>query len=267
MIISLLFILINDNHEIKILKTIKMNKLIIIIASINVVETCGWKKEVRTSGRNLDGELGVAEDGKHGGDAGDDVRQNDGGAGVSLSLESGEDEYSGTDDGADAEPHKVPPVERFLHLVLAPSRQLHDLCVFRGPGREPAHEPGRRLLERFCVISPTLKRLLRKKIILRATGSLPDPFSATVRLPHSDSTLKRSAKENSEHEISKTKQNQTNLINGERWRIFLIRQKFQKTEHKTTRFFAASLFRAKTKTLSPSPSPSPFSQRSIYNFN
>lgn len=92
---------------------------------------------VRTSDGDLHGELGVAENGEHGRDAGDDVRQDDSRASMFLSLEAREDEDASTDDGAYTEPHEIPPIERLLHLVLALSLHLHQLLVVHGPGQDP----------------------------------------------------------------------------------------------------------------------------------
>ena len=82
-------------------------------------------KRERTCNGNFDGELGITEDGKQGGDAGDDIREDDRRAGGVPGLEAREDEDAGADDGAYSEPHEIPPVERLLHLVAAPSFHLH----------------------------------------------------------------------------------------------------------------------------------------------
>ncbi|KAG2550116.1 hypothetical protein PVAP13_9KG239339 [Panicum virgatum] len=57
---------------------------------------------------DLDGEFGVAEDGEHGGEAGGDVGEHDGGAGVVARLLASEHEDAGADDGAEAEPQTKP---------------------------------------------------------------------------------------------------------------------------------------------------------------
>jgi hypothetical protein len=116
---------------------------------------------VRTGYGDLHGELGVAEDGEQSGDAGDDVGQDDGGAGVFFGLEAGEDEDAGANDRADAKPHEVPPVERLLHLVLASSLHLHELRVVHGARQDPILQPHRSLLQRPPVVAPAPKRFLR----------------------------------------------------------------------------------------------------------
>ena len=122
---------------------------------------------------DFDGELGVAKDGEQGGDAGDDVREHDGGSGHRSGLESGEYENPGADDGADSEPHEVPPVERLLHLVAAPSLHLHQLRLVLGSGQDPILQPPRRLHERPPVVSPAPKRLLREEVLPPKPASSP----------------------------------------------------------------------------------------------
>jgi hypothetical protein len=141
---------------------------------------------VRTSYGDLHGELGVAEDGEQSRDAGDDVGQDDGGAGVFAGLEAGEDEDAGADDRADAEPHEVPPVERLLHLVLASSLDLNELRVVQGAGHDPILQPHRGLHQRLPVVAPAPKRFLGQKIALCARAPPPsNPFIAAVHSSHS----------------------------------------------------------------------------------
>lgn len=76
--------------------------------------------------RQVDGELGVAEGGEKGAEAGNGVGKNDGGAGVEAGGAAGGDENAGADHAADAEPDEVVPAQRSPH-------------VGAGPGFDPAH--------------------------------------------------------------------------------------------------------------------------------
>lgn len=105
-----------------------------------------------TSDGNFDGEFGVAEDSKHGGDAGDNVGQNDGGSDMVLDLKAGEDEDAGTYDAAHSEPYEVPPRERLLHLVLASPLQFHQLHLLIRPPRHSIRQPPRRRQQRSPVL-------------------------------------------------------------------------------------------------------------------
>lgn len=89
------------------------------------------KKHAHTGSWNLNGKLSVAEDRKHGRDARDNVRQDDCRASMFLRFETGEDEYTSTNDGANAKPHEVPPCECLLHLMLASRLHLNKLGMIR----------------------------------------------------------------------------------------------------------------------------------------
>lgn len=141
------------------------------------------RKESRTGNRDFDGKLGVTENGQHGGETGHDVRQDDGGTGGVPSLQSGEDEYSGADDGADAEPDEVPPVERLLHLMAASRRHLADLRSLAGSREKSVLQSPRRLQQRRRVVLPALERFLREEVIF--------PNRATTPLSHSSSSFHR----------------------------------------------------------------------------
>lgn len=121
----------------------------------------------------FNGEFRVAEDREHGRDAGDDVGQYDGGAGVFPSLEASEHEDSGSDDGADPEPHQVPPRQRPLHLVHAPRLHLVELRRVEGPAQGPIPQPHRCLLEGVQVAPETPEGLLREEVVLRARAAPP----------------------------------------------------------------------------------------------
>ena len=144
---------------------------------------CASKRESARDG-TCDGdfhrELGVAEDGEQGGDTGNDVGEHHGGSDLCPGLEAGEDEYAGADDGADAEPHEVPPVERLLHLVAAPSLHLHDFRVVLGSTQHSILQPPGRVHNRSRVVLPTLERLLREEVVSPECQS-PPPHSGVNR--------------------------------------------------------------------------------------
>ena len=130
---------------------------------------------------DLDGELGVAEDGEHGGDAGDDVGDDDGGADVLPGLLACEHEDPGADDGADAEPREVPPREVPLHVGAAASAHLVQLRRLQGPRREAVRQPGPRAPQRAPVRRPARERLLREEVRLGARApALPLPHPAAA---------------------------------------------------------------------------------------
>jgi hypothetical protein len=132
---------------------------------------------------DLDGELGVAEDGEHGGDAGDDVGDDDGGADVLPGLLASEHEDPGADDGADAEPHQVPPREVPLHVGAAAGAHLVQLRRLQRPRREAVGQPGPRAAQRPPVRRPARERLLREEVRLGARTpalALTHPAAAAV---------------------------------------------------------------------------------------
>ena len=53
-----------------------------------------------------------------------------------ASFLAGDGENAGADDGAEAEPHEVPPREAALHLVLALPAELDQLPRVGGPVEE-----------------------------------------------------------------------------------------------------------------------------------
>ena len=130
---------------------------------------------------DLDGELGVAEDGEHGGDAGDDVGDDDGGADGVPGLLAGEHEDPGADDGADAEPRQVPPREVALHVGAAPGPHLVQLRRVQRPRRQPVGQPRPRAPQRPPVRLPARERLLREEVLLAAPAPSP-PHSAAAAI-------------------------------------------------------------------------------------
>ena len=141
-----------------------------------------------TGDGDLDGELGVAQDGEHGGDAGDGVGEHDGGAGGVPGLLPREHEDAGADDGADAEPGEVPPRQVPLHLRDAPPTPLVHLPLCRRPRRRPLHQPRPRLHQRPPARAPARERLLREQppAASPAAAAPPSPphLAAGRRLRH-----------------------------------------------------------------------------------
>ncbi|KAG5560375.1 hypothetical protein RHGRI_003624 [Rhododendron griersonianum] len=80
------------------------------------------------------GELGVAEDGEEGGEAGDSVGEGDDGAGLVVGFPVGDDQYAGADDGAEGEPGEVAPGEAAVHGVLAVGSEGGELGGVGGAG-------------------------------------------------------------------------------------------------------------------------------------
>jgi hypothetical protein len=114
---------------------------------------------------DLHGELGVAEDGQHGGEARGDVGEHDGGARVVARLLPRQHEDAGADDGPEAEPGQVPPRQAPPHLVLAAPAQRAQLRGVGGPPREAVAEAGRRLAQRPPVRAPARERRLREEVV------------------------------------------------------------------------------------------------------
>ena len=81
-------------------------------------------------GGNHGGVLGIAEAGKETADSRDGERENEGGSGVVCSSRAGEDEDSGTDDGADAEEGELPGAEGFDEAGLVFGLVLEVIDLF-----------------------------------------------------------------------------------------------------------------------------------------
>nr|GMD06328.1 Os12g0613150 [Ipomoea batatas] len=122
---------------------------------------------VNTCNRDLDGELCIAEDREQSRDTGDDVGEDNGGSSIITRLQSGENEDSGADDGAHAEPYEIPPRESLLHVVVAPGLG-GQLCLVVGARENPVRQPRRSLFQRIHVVSPAPERFLGEKIVLCA---------------------------------------------------------------------------------------------------
>ena len=80
------------------------------------IDTCDW---------NLNGELGVTKDREQSRDARNDVGQHNSRSRMISSLKPSEDEDPSSNHSSYAEPHEVPPIQRLLHLVLAPCLHIH----------------------------------------------------------------------------------------------------------------------------------------------
>ena len=82
---------------------------------------------------HVDGELGVAEGGEEGAEAGNGVGEEDGGAGVEGGVAGG-DEDAGADHSADAEGDEVEPSEGLAHAGAGAGADLAHLIVGCGDG-------------------------------------------------------------------------------------------------------------------------------------
>lgn len=137
-------------------------------------------RHIRTSDGDFDGKLCVAEDGEHGGEPGHHVGQHHRRPGHLPCLDSGENEYSGADHRPDPEPHQIPPVQRFLHLVAATRPHLPHLRALVGPRQDAILQPPRRLHQRPPVAPPAPKRFLREEVVLLKRATPPPPHHTSL---------------------------------------------------------------------------------------
>jgi hypothetical protein len=117
---------------------------------------------LRTGDGDFDGELGVAEDAEHGGDAGEGVGDDDGGAGVVSGFDARDDEDPGADDRTDAEPQEVPPGQVALHGRAAARLHGRHFLRHHGAREHPVAQPRGRGAQGALVVPPALERLLRQ---------------------------------------------------------------------------------------------------------
>lgn len=94
-----------------------------------------------------------------------------------MGFEAGDGEDAGADDGAEAEPDKVPPVEALVHVVLAGLAELHQLEGVGGAVEEAVPKAGAGVGECGLVRCEALERGFWEEVLLA-----PSPVASTRRL-------------------------------------------------------------------------------------